>query len=386
MHRNDGLENSIPGQADVILCKAGHGGARAGYVVELGELAALIEDIVRVEAVEHGRHPPGEALRFPDAAKARFGVALKNAGLSCLVKLRETFRHDANVCYGEVETFGACRRNDVRGIAGQKQFAVLHRLDNVNPHSRGGLLEDRAFAELPIAVGGDSQSQFAPNAFVGPGVNVFIERNLEIEAAHLARAHGQKGEATLVIAIDQFVRRGRGLRQYAQPTEWIEALEFGEHSFGNARAADAVEAVAAGDVVALDFFSHARCGKTDGGFRGIQTVHANVARLENKWESRRKPRGDEVFNDFVLRIDRDGLASGQIVKVDAVAAPVESQSDAVVGERFALEALADAGFDEQIDGALFEEASANSLLDVFPAARFDSARLDALQGEQMGEN
>ncbi len=72
------------------------------------------------------------------------------------------------------------------------------------------------------------------------------------------------------------------------------------------------------------------------GFRGIQAVHADVARLENNRESRREPRGDQILDHFLLRVNRDGLASGQIVKVDAVAAPVESQSDAVVGERFAL--------------------------------------------------
>ncbi len=51
-----------------------------------------------------------------------------------------------------------------------------------------------------------------------------------------------------------------------------------------------------------------------------------------------------------------------------------------------MQALADARFDEQIDGALFEQSRANSLLDVFPAARFDDDGFDSLQVEQMGEH
>jgi hypothetical protein len=69
-----------------------------------------------------------------------------------------------------------------------------------------------------------------------------------------------------------------------------------------------------------------------------------------------------------------------------MAAPVETQSDAVVGERFALKALADARFDEQVDRALFQQARADALFDVFPAARFDNDGFDSLQVEQVGEH
>ena len=65
---------------------------------------------------------------------------------------------------------------------------------------------------------------------------------------------------------------------------------------------------------------------------------------------------------------------------------LKSQLDAVMGEAFALEALADARFDEQIDRALFEQARADALFDVFPAARFDDDGFDSLQVEQVGED
>ena len=66
-----------------------------------------------------------------------------------------------------------------------------------------------------------------------------------------------------------------------------------------------------------------------------------------------------------------------------MAAPVESQRDAVMREAFALQALADARFDQQIDRALLEQARADALLDVFSAARFEDDGFDSLQVEQM---
>jgi hypothetical protein len=59
---------SIERQADVIFGEGLRGSARAGDVVQFGELAALIEGIVVFEAVQHGSHPPRKALHFPDAA------------------------------------------------------------------------------------------------------------------------------------------------------------------------------------------------------------------------------------------------------------------------------------------------------------------------------
>jgi hypothetical protein len=69
-----------------------------------------------------------------------------------------------------------------------------------------------------------------------------------------------------------------------------------------------------------------------------------------------------------------------------VAAAVEAQLDAVMSKAFALETLSHTRFDEQIDGALFEQASADSLLDVFPGSRFENDGFDPLQVQQVGEH
>jgi hypothetical protein len=349
-------------------------------------LAALIEGVVGVEAVEHGRHPPGEALRFPDAAQASFGIALEKMSFPGGVKFRECFRQDAHVGHGQVESFGARWRDDVRGVAGQKHLAVLHGLDDVTSHAGDVLLKDRAFVEFPVAIRGGSQLEFAPDAIVGPGINVFIVRHLEIEPANFASTHGQQSEAAFVVVINQFLRRGWRLRKYAQPAEWVLSVEFGKHTCGEAGAADSVKAVAACDVIAMEFFRRARRTKTDGRVRGINAVYADVAYLEYDRETRLKSRRNQILDHFLLGVNRDRLASGQIVKVDAVASAVESQSNAVVSEGFALETFADAGLDKQIDGALFKQARADTLLDVFPGSRFENDGFYPLQVEQMGED
>ena len=51
-----------------------------------------------------------------------------------------------------------------------------------------------------------------------------------------------------------------------------------------------------------------------------------------------------------------------------------------------LHALADAGLDQQIRGALFEHARAYARLDVLAAARFDDHRRDAFQVQEVSEH
>lgn len=63
--------------------------------------------------------------------------------------------------------------------------------------------------------------------------------------------------------------------------------------------------------------------------------------------------------DFVLRIDRDRAAICEPVQIDPVRLSVEAQVDAPMDEPFAEQALADAARDEQIHGALFEDAGAD---------------------------
>jgi hypothetical protein len=55
-----------------------------------------------------------------------------------------------------------------------------------------------------------------------------------------------------------------------------------------------------------------------------------------------------------------------------MAAPVEAELDAVMEEGLALEALADARFDHQVNRALFEQAGAQPRFDIFAGAKLEN--------------
>ena len=58
-------------------------------------------------------------------------------------------------------------------------------------------------------------------------------------------------------------------------------------------------------------------------------------------------------------------------------ASAEAQLDAVMNKGQFLQPLADAGFDHQIDGALFEQPGPYALLNILAAAIFDDDGFDA---------
>jgi hypothetical protein len=61
------------------------------------------------------------------------------------------------------------------------------------------------------------------------------------------------------------------------------------------------------------------------------------------------------------------------------------QVDAVVLETFAVEAVAESGTGERVDGVLFEDAGADPRLDVLPRAVLEDDAVDALEGQQARE-
>src|SRR5271166_1371649 len=64
----------------------------------------------------------------------------------------------------------------------------------------------------------------------------------------------------------------------------------------------------------------------------------------------------------------------------------ESQLDPMMDQPQPRHALADAGFLEQVDGALLEQAGANSLLDILAAASLEHDRRDAGQVQQVRQH
>ena len=64
----------------------------------------------------------------------------------------------------------------------------------------------------------------------------------------------------------------------------------------------------------------------------------------------------------------------------------EAQLDPVVREPLALQALAHARFDHQIDRALFEQARTHTILRVLAAPSLHDHRLDSIEMQQVGKH
>src|SRR5258708_39324563 len=69
-----------------------------------------------------------------------------------------------------------------------------------------------------------------------------------------------------------------------------------------------------------------------------------------------------------------------------MATAAEAQLDAVMGQAEALQPIADAGFFEQVGGTLFEQASADPLLDIVAAASLEHDGFDACEVQQGRED
>jgi hypothetical protein len=99
-------------------------------------------------------------------------------------------------------------------------------------------------------------------------------------------------------------------------------------------------------------------------------MYADIFDFEENLAIAFQARADQVLDDFVLAIHRNG-AAGEIFEVNAVASASEADLDAVVDQAFALHALADPHLVQQFHGAPFEDAGSNSLFAMLAAAVFE---------------
>jgi len=69
-----------------------------------------------------------------------------------------------------------------------------------------------------------------------------------------------------------------------------------------------------------------------------------------------------------------------------MAAAVEAQLEAVMGQADPLQPLADSRLNHQVDGALLEQAGAYTLLDISPTASLEHDRPDPRQVQQVRQH
>ena len=130
------------------------------------------------------------------------------------------------------------------------------------PQRIGSATKERSGAMLfsidgPVIISAATSSgrrrlQLDEELLVRPVVDRIGERHLDVVAAQRRRAQRAQREAALVLRVDQLRRDGLRARQHAQPAERVHALEFPDLVLRDRPAADAMEAVAADDVVAID--------------------------------------------------------------------------------------------------------------------------------------
>src|SRR5215213_9875757 len=111
-----------------------------------------------------------------------------------------------------------------------------------------------------------------------------------------------------MMRINQLVGRRFTGDQHAEPAEGINTVITPDYAGRHSLAADAMEAVAAGDVIAFDGFFGSLMHELDQRFGAIEPADLFGLRLEINLPARLKPRADHVLDDFVLRINRHASA------------------------------------------------------------------------------
>src|SRR5712671_1343805 len=132
------------------------------------------------------------------APSIRVADMFLNSGRAGRIEIGQRAGEYAHVGDGQVEPLGSCRRHDMRSVAGEEEAAVLHRLDDETMHLSDALLNDRTAVEFPSVGGLEARVEFLPYAFVGPVVDVLVERALQVEAGEGGGAHRVQGEAAFM--------------------------------------------------------------------------------------------------------------------------------------------------------------------------------------------
>ena len=145
----------------------------------------------------------------------------------------------------------------------------------------------------------------------------------------------------------------RTFRQDAEPAEWIVSLEHAEHPVGNTWSADAVESVAAGNEIAIDFLRPAVMLEADVRPLRFQIVHRDVVDLKQKRRTIGKSALHEILHDFLLPIDCNTLVH-QFFEINAVQVAVDADIDSPVQHSLALHAATDAYVGEQVGGPMLD--------------------------------
>ena len=228
-------------------------------------------------------------------------------------------------------------------------------------------------------------SQFGPDPIVGPVRDVLVRRHLQVKAAQGRAPHAVQGEAPGVAGVDQLLRRRRHGGEDPEPAERVLLVEERQDASRDRIPADPVKPVTARDEIRLDDLALALMGEGHLRAGAVEPLRHHVGDLEQDLPAGRQPRRDQVLDHLLLAVDGDRAAGHQLLECDPVALPAEPQLDAVMDQALAQHPLAHTGVGKRVDGALFQHARPDPVLDVVAAAGLDHHGLDAAQVQQVGQ-
>jgi hypothetical protein len=173
------------------------------------------------------------------------------------------------------------------------------------------------------------------------------------------------------------------LDEHAQPANLELTLITLHRAGGNRRAADSMEAIAAGNKVAVDFRGlaimcecHTRLIRGD-----VQELH--ILRFKNNFSSSLVSRVNQIAQHLMLGVDGDRSAAYEVVEINAVRLSVEAELNAMMHLAFVREPLANATGFQQIDRRLLEHAGPHGGLHCRPRTSFQHDRIDAALLQQV---
>ncbi|SKY75504.1 Uncharacterised protein [Mycobacteroides abscessus subsp. abscessus] len=293
-------------------------------------------------------------MRLPDSRERADGVGVEFLTLSGGVERADRVGEHACIRDGEIESFCACRRNDVRGVAEQEQRTELHGLGHHAAQGCEAAIDDLAGLQGRMIVAGAASGELGPDRLVAPVSKACVGGDLEILPAQVRSAHAVNRQSVRVGAVHALFGDRCGVRQNAQPGKGIRAFK-GLDVWRHRRASDAVEAIARRDDVGVDVMSDAIDGEFDGRCAALEIVHGDVVGGEDGFASGRAESVDEVGDDLGLSVDV-GVARRQSMEVEVVCGAIEADVEPFVYQRLTVEAVGNAQLGENVDRRILDDS------------------------------
>ncbi|PAV93217.1 hypothetical protein WR25_22854 [Diploscapter pachys] len=187
------------------------------------------------------------------------------------------------------------------------------------------------------------------------------------------------------MGVDQLMVDRRGIGQQSQPAERIDPLVHLQHAGRDALPGHAMEAIAAGDVIALDPVLATVLVERQVRPRPLDVMGLDiVGRIDDRRPTQLASL-HQVAGDLGLAVDHHRLASGQCLEVKTLAMTTDQQLDPFMDQPFAIHALGHAGFAQQLDRALFEHAGTDAPQHIVRGLALDDQRIDAGVVQQLAE-